>query len=76
MITFANLKIFCSRLLKHFHESKLISSRLLTEEFFFTEQMGSGQQSLYGNICNHQSGSFPGICYPRITMNSSLAAVS
>ena len=34
MITFANLKIFCSRLLKHFHESKLISSRLLTEEFF------------------------------------------
>ena len=35
MKTFANLKIFCSRLLKYFHESKLISSRLLTEEFFF-----------------------------------------
>ena len=34
--------------------------------------MGSGQQSLYGNICNHQSGSFPGIIYPRIRSNYEL----
>ena len=79
MITFANLKIFCSRLLKHFHESKLISSRLLTEEFFSRSRWDQVSSLCMGtsaitNLVPFQEFAILGAA--AIPMNSSLAAVS